>query len=108
MGKATCEDRKPDFRVDFDRRLKLEFHGSRVTSDVGLLAFRELDEALGLTEMADDGLVDTRSLEAAHSRRPAAGGGQVRPRRSCADRATPGHVRRPLAMAGLRLSGSGS
>ncbi|MGF1457299.1 MAG: transposase, partial [Alphaproteobacteria bacterium] len=61
MDSVAGEDDRDALRVGFDRRLKLEFHGSRLTSDAGLLAFRELDEALGLTDLAGDALTDSRT-----------------------------------------------
>ena len=36
-----------DFRLDFDRSVRLELRGSQLSSDGGLLLMRELDEALG-------------------------------------------------------------
>ena len=48
-------------RVDFNHRLKLEFHGSKATTDAGLLAYRKLDDSVELTEMAGDVLADSRT-----------------------------------------------
>src|SRR4028119_1640944 len=61
MDGAAGEESNAALRVAFDHRLKLEFHGSKVTSDAGLLPVRDLDDALGLTDLAGEVLADTRT-----------------------------------------------
>jgi hypothetical protein len=55
------EARKDAMRLCLDRKLKLEFHGTKVTSDAGLLTYRELEAALSLTTMMDSKLCDNRT-----------------------------------------------
>ena len=60
MADAKGDSQDPALRPIFDRRIKLEFHGARISSDGGLLAYRELDDAIGLTELAAAMLGDSR------------------------------------------------
>ena len=48
-------------RLQFNPKVRLEFHGSTITSAAGLLAFREFDDALGLTEIAENYLQESRT-----------------------------------------------
>jgi hypothetical protein len=48
------------FQLSFNPSLKIDFQGSRVTSDGGLIVVRELDERLGFGELIEQHLTDSR------------------------------------------------
>ena len=48
-------------KVGFDGGKKFEFHGAKVTSDGGLLAYRDLNNALGLFESVSATFHDNRT-----------------------------------------------
>jgi hypothetical protein len=61
MVDPTGESKSEALRLDFDRRLLLQFRGSVITSDGGLLAYRELDDVLGLTTSGGERLAEART-----------------------------------------------
>ena len=54
------EKQNQSFQFSFNRFLRVAFQGSRVTSDGGLILVRELDERLGLGELIEQHLTDSR------------------------------------------------
>ncbi len=52
---------KASLRLQFNPKVRLAFHGATITTDAGLLAFREFDDALGLTEIAEDYLQESHT-----------------------------------------------
>ena len=55
------ESPKQSFQLSFNRLLRVDFRGSRVTSDGGLILVRELDERVGLSELIGQHLADSRT-----------------------------------------------
>ena len=54
------EKQNQSFQLSFTASLKVDFQGSRVTSDGGLILVRELDERLGLEKLIEEHLSDSR------------------------------------------------
>src|SRR6202158_3058268 len=59
-GEAVGETQNRPFQLSSTSALRFEFQGARVTSDGGLILVRELDERLGLSELMDHHLSDSR------------------------------------------------
>src|SRR6478752_1273458 len=61
MADPSGEADSDVLRRDFERRVMLRFNGSAITSDCGLLAYRELDDVLALTTSGGERLSEART-----------------------------------------------
>jgi Transposase DDE domain group 1 len=59
-GQPVGEKGKQPFQLSFNSSVRVDFQGARVTSDGGLILVRELDERLGLSELRERHLTDSR------------------------------------------------
>jgi hypothetical protein len=101
MGDCQTDPLRPRF----DRRIRLEFHVASLTSDAGLLAYRELDDALQLTDMAADVLHDTRTGRNTRARPRPRRSGAIKRANDSASAMTPPvefGAQSPEFLAGLR------
>jgi hypothetical protein len=69
------EKQNQPFQLSFNASLKIDFQGSRVTSDGGLILVRELDERLGFGDLIVQHLTDSRRGK----KHAASAGGPVAP-----------------------------
>ena len=99
------------FQFSFNGFLKVAFHGSRVTSDAGLILLRELDERLVLEILISEHLNDSRHRL---NRQFSLGGFSCRSRSTAGSLATKTSATRcayrrtqPFVSSGRRNSGTG-
>jgi hypothetical protein len=63
------EKQNQSFQLSFNASLKIDFQGSRITSDGGLIRVRELDERLGFGELITQHLIEAQEEHPASARR---------------------------------------
>src|SRR5713101_5654538 len=100
-GQPVGETQKRPFQLSFNSSLRVELQGARVTSDGGLILVRELDERLGLSELVDRHLSDSRRARISNCLWPTCCGS-----RSIAAWRVTKTLMTPSASLRIRLSGS--
>jgi hypothetical protein len=60
---SAGESKKGEIRPEFAPSLRIDFRGTRITSDVGVLMLREVDERSGIIGSMEDSINDFRSTK---------------------------------------------